>query len=426
MKGDRGLLGTRADSSEATRAGGLAVSSRRQALEMLRSAAGCGRPRPILLTGESGTGKTWLWRRFTRELPASWRWLSVEMTGAMEVSEFLELVGHELGITTGGRLSTARPAMARTLEDEAAEGRSWVLVIENAQRTPEPIWNELDSFLHSMEASTGFALIILVGTSDLTRMLKTRERRTMAGRIDTHVHLLPLDVEETRELAEVEWDADRPERTVLEELHQVAGGNPRGIIQLLRRGMAGYSAPVPRGGLKSPRPLPELPVQEPRTISPRGAERGGERPRDLPGPIPPPLVPSRPPIRVEEGLIEVGWEGSLESEQAADPEYGQQAGEPSVDARSEEGSIPSEESIEDHYAALQAWSEWARNRGHSASAPADGFDSDPAAAVSSSQETTEPVTTPEAETRLAPRLRAEAQHEHSPYSQLFTQLRQSR
>src|SRR5690606_14666853 len=73
----------------------------------------------------------------------------------------------------------------------------------------------------------------------------------------------------------------------------------------------------------------------------------------------PPLIPSRPPLREEEGMIEVGWSGSLEAEI--------RLSETLEDPASREGFAQTaplgEETVEDHYAALQAWTEWARNRG---------------------------------------------------------------
>ena len=134
-----------------------------------------------------------------------------------------------------------------------------------------------------------------------------------------------------------------------------------------------------------------------------------------------PLVPSRPPIRVEEGLIEVGWEGSLDGESAepleGEPELA--AAESSID----EGNLPSEEMVEDHYAALQAWTEWARNRGRGASAE-PGNDHAPGA-IAAHARTSESEPAPLAELQRPAGLRVESQHEHAPYSQLFTRLRQS-
>ncbi len=72
----------------------------------------------------------------------------------------------------------------------------------------------------------------------------------------------------------------------------------------------------------------------------------------------PPLVPARPPIRVEDGLVEVGWEGDLDAEPAYEEESARPADRPCPD-----DSSFNEELVEDRYAALQAWHEWTRNQG---------------------------------------------------------------
>jgi general secretion pathway protein A len=125
---------------------------------------------------------------------------------------------------------------------------------------------------------------------------------------------------------------------------------------------------------------------------------------------------------VEEGLIEVGWDGNIEAEAAT----------PDADAPLDQGPVvqvpaadpPGEEFVEDHYAALQAWTEWARNRSRTPSQTAVGASAGPPAAG-------EPDHEVEAEREFSEGrsfvqgIRVESQHEHAPYSQLFTRLRQS-
>ena len=157
------------------------------------------------------------------------------------------------------------------------------------------------------------------------------------------------------------------------------------------------------------------------------------------GSSPPLLVPSRPPLRVEEGLIEVGWGGNLEAEAAvsagetvaplvaAAPAAGESESPGEETTLEQEGELPSEEMIEDHYAALQAWTEWAKNRGRASSPSATGAgkkaEHPTVATATMAQDEDQPDTV---EGSPAPGLRAELQHEHAPYSQLFSRLRQSK
>ncbi len=130
------------------------------------------------------------------------------------------------------------------------------------------------------------------------------------------------------------------------------------------------------------------------------------------------LIPSKPPIRLEDGLVEVGWDGDLEAEPTRqeiapdDPEV-----EPPGD------SEPGEELVEDRYAALQAWAEWSRNRDRSANVATDtGTDATPTATDDQDDPGTQPIEGPRGGASAAP-IRAETPHDFAPYSQLFTRLR---
>jgi general secretion pathway protein A len=83
--------------------------------------------------------------------------------------------------------------------------------------------------------------------------------------------------------------------------------------------------------------------------------------------------------------------------------------------------------IEDHYAALQAWTEWAKNRGRASSLSATpASEQVEPAAVSKAAMARAKDEQDTMEESPAPGLRAELQHEHAPYSQLFSRLRQSK
>ena len=302
----------------------LPVSSRRDALERLRKNIVLDETAMALLTGDPGIGKTWLWRRLVQELPANWRWVSVDMSAALDALEFLRLIGHGLGIKAADRLGAARLDLARALQDDSIDGRSWLLVVENAQGTPAKVWNEIQAMAHAMEASEGFAAVLLVGSTKLVHLLASRSLNSLATRIGTHVHLLSLDLDESRELLQARGGLGNLDRTVLEEIHRDARGNPRLLLQLLRNGSRTSTVPAVTSQPAAPRRLPEPSVHEvvarseaiaepaPCEVSATnqeldrrllsnavGAEASGS-PASA-------LVPSRPPLRIEEGLIEVGW-----------------------------------------------------------------------------------------------------------------------
>ena len=146
-------------------------------------------------------------------------------------------------------------------------------------------------------------------------------------------------------------------------------------------------------------------------------------------------------------MVEVGWDGGLESE--SEPTTGPNPAPEPITAAADAGTaapapleaaneelesdseVDSEEAIEvietidDHYAALQAWNEWARNRGRTSPAPASGAAAatrvDPAAETEGDPRPVSPETPPG-----QPSVWVEGEHGFAPYGQLFSRLRQSR
>ena len=142
----------------------------------------------------------------------------------------------------------------------------------------------------------------------------------------------------------------------------------------------------------------------------------------------PSLIPARPPIRLEDGLVEVGWEGDLEAELTRPepaPGVPPAAHEPAGMAEPTAVAEPQEQRVEDRYAALQAWAEWSRNRERPSPEPqpAGAFDEVPAD-EGADQEPALGADSPMASSLASSgSVRAEPPHDFAPYSQLFSRLR---
>jgi hypothetical protein len=410
----------------------------------------------MLLTGESGSGKTWLCRQLVHDLEASWRSVTVDLSRSLEARDLLQLIAHGLGLDVPDRPAAARIALSLRLHEEKRNGRSWLLIVENLQKASEQVRDELESLLHSSEAHEGFAGFLLTGPTSLIHLLMTRDWAAISSRLQTHVHLLPFDLDEARELADADGSSAGLAPGPLEELHREARGNPRRLVHLLRTRTItasgkGIASPASAGSSRlhgAARAVSIPRSASPATQTPQQEVEAGARTVTPGRTMSPsaPLVPVRPPLRVEEGLIEVGWEGSLEEEstgllplnrlpdaEAAEEDHSSSLVESvsslqtiaplevSTEPRPIDEELPSEEMIEDHYAALQAWAEWAKNRGRDVPAlPEVATRGDRVA----SGVPAEPGD--EEEAQLPAGLRAEPQHDHAPYSQLFTRLQQSR
>lgn len=377
-------------------------------MESLRPALlGDDAPGVVLLTGESGSGKTRLWRALADQAPPRRRFAVVEAAPAVDPLDFLNLAADAMGIDPADRLGAIRIALARALRAEAAEGRAWILVVENAHHASPEVWGEVEALCGDDRWGRGFRSILLVGRTELARRFASRPAETMAARVSNHLHLMPLDIDEAAQLP----GADGLDPDELERLHRDSGGNLRRLLRLI-------DARRPRAlGIAAKPPAPARLADHRPRIGPEPAPQA-QAPRIDAEPVPPPLVPSRPPIREEEGLIEVGWDGGLDLEEEIEPvavaegeAFEAEADEPPADP-------PDDEVVDDHYAALQAWSEWASNRDRTnpeetvAEPEADEPDEE-------GDEADEPSSEPEAD------LRGEPPHDdHAPYGQLFSKLRQ--
>src|SRR5206468_3810786 len=109
---------------------------------------------------------------------------------------------------------------------ESAIGRSWLLVIENAQDGSAQVWSEVQALVHDMEAARGLGAMLLVGPTELARKLSTRQFASLASRLGAHAHLLPLDLDEARSLLDCQDRMPAAELHELENLHRDEGGNP--------------------------------------------------------------------------------------------------------------------------------------------------------------------------------------------------------
>jgi type II secretory pathway predicted ATPase ExeA len=418
------------------------VASRREALETLQSAASAVPPRPVLITGEPGAGKSSLVRRFAAEASTAWRTASVDLAAEMNAAEFLRLVGHPVGVSASSRLGKARLRLQGALADESTEGRRWLLVVNEAHRGRSGVWDELQAIANQLGGPRGFAALFVVGATDLPRVLVSKRSSIgLAALVSTHIHLKPIDLDEARELLGAVDSDGAVEERVLEELHRKSQGNPALLLRLARTWSHRHRVDRGSGALLSDRfalrGLERRGAVPPAYSSDLVAEarpdlshevvkeqNGSNRPttRGLGRAGAPALVPSKPPIRDEEGLVEVGWEGDLEDELAGTETRA--ADQASI--RSDQSL--NEELIEDRYAALQAISERRRNEGWlTTSAPA-ATAGETSGDLADTEElpAEQPVGRPSEAATAPGGIRAEGQHEFAPYSQLFTRFRQSK
>ena len=366
-------------------------------------------PGPVLLTGEAGVGKTWLWRRLESESSVGCRWVSVDLTPSDDPTDLYRLIGYELGLADPSWVQA--PAVSRIglvdfLASRQTDGEWFVLVVEEAHNLSTTLWEEVRVLANRLGQPGGFAAMFLVGQTPLALRFSTRPFAAIEARLGVRVHLGPIGVDEAATLLDRlrpgrGWSEDEVER-----LHRDASGNPRRLLRLAAR-LPGIEISPITGAIVDGRPT-----------SPAESGGGTVSPAlndQCPLPTPPqPLTgPDRPPIRVDENMIEVGWS----------PEDSPTPSQSAIGGMKPSTSEATEEAVSDHYAALQAWREWTDNQARRPPSASTFLDDEPE--YDEESEPDEPSPTPPIRSDR-PIVRAEGEQKFAPFGQLFSKMAQAR
>ena len=374
--------------------------SRQAILDLGRAALAVG---PILVTGEAGVGKTWTVDRLTRSV-ATCRWIVVDLTPGDGPADLYRHVARGLGLAHDP-MGTTRLDVLEALAERAADDERHGLVVDEAQNLAAGVWEEIRVLANRLGRSDGFAHLILVGQTSLARRFATRALAAVEARLAGHLQVRPFDLADAGAWLARRHPALSFTAEDLEAIHRDSGGNPG---RLLRRSTA-ISARLARrdpievaSGATGSRP----PVRE-------TALDGSARPAMIaPGLAVPPTP--RPPLHVEENAIEVGW-STDDSPPSLDDE--DEDGEPLAPITSPAES--SDQAVHDHYAALQAWREWASNqekRSRPTKTDRDLADEIDEAAEAEAAELPGPMAAERGQVRV------EGQQHFAPFGQLFSRL----
>ncbi|MBF0285006.1 MAG: AAA family ATPase, partial [Magnetococcales bacterium] len=211
----------------------------------------------VVLTGEVGTGKTTLARYLIEQqdegseiLPTNVEVAIISNTG-FSVSELMEEILKDLRIPLppleAGRergFKAMVDALNVYLLEAHGKGRNTVVIIDEAQNLSTEVLEKI-RLLTNLETFTYKLLqIILIGQPELKQVLARNELRQLDQRVTARYHILPMDVEETREyihyrlrLAGRATPIFTPWAVRL--VHLLSGGVPREINKLCDRSLLG-------------------------------------------------------------------------------------------------------------------------------------------------------------------------------------------
>ena len=167
-----------------------------EALQVLRVALAGGEGF-IKVTGEVGTGKTLLLRKLMAELAATHQVIYLP-NPYLAPDEIRLALAHELGLNSAQGDLAVTDAIHRRLVALHREGRSAILLLDEAQALPDASLEAIRLFGNLETESSKLLQVVLFGQPELDARLASDAFRQLRQRISFSYRLRPLLRDETR------------------------------------------------------------------------------------------------------------------------------------------------------------------------------------------------------------------------------------
>jgi general secretion pathway protein A len=152
----------------------------------------------ISLTGEVGSGKTTVLRALLSQLDVDHHRTALIFNPCLSATELLQNINREFGIPSHtSNNSTLLQLLNRFLLQQNAEGRTVVLVIDEAQDLETSVLEQIRLISNLETDREKLIQIVLSGQSELLQILERNEMRQLSQRITVRYHLQPMDFTDT-------------------------------------------------------------------------------------------------------------------------------------------------------------------------------------------------------------------------------------
>jgi general secretion pathway protein A len=160
----------------------------------------------MLMTGEAGTGKTTLIRKLLLSIPVACAQFCVVVNPILTRSELLETILMDFGVADVPASKAQRLALfQKRLLEAHAEGRTSVLVIDEAHLLTEELMDEVRLLSNFETAEQKLLQIVLAGQNELDRVLALESMRQVRQRIAIRMQIDPLEEADVKRYLHSRW-----------------------------------------------------------------------------------------------------------------------------------------------------------------------------------------------------------------------------
>ena len=148
----------------------------------------------IALTGEVGAGKTTVLRTLLGHLDADYHRTALIFNPCLSASGLLQTINQEFGIPASpSPNASSLDSLNRFLLEQKSEGRTVVLVIDEAQNLEFPVLEQIRLISNLETDRDKLIQIVLSGQPEFVKILEKQEMRQLSQRITVQYHLRPMD-----------------------------------------------------------------------------------------------------------------------------------------------------------------------------------------------------------------------------------------